>query len=217
MQVARQKVELRLISKRAIRDLRGFDRSRGHTVPKTFGAASIEYLRSIYEEELAEELQLIYERAKRILKFRRHELSKTITENFGSLEAPDFCFTLEFSQSEEEPEKIQLERRIQVKKAIADCHPLFFELFPFLPEQVVYPLEGSMDFDELVYRFEELELKHGGTLKEDDRTGLIEYSLGGAFFIRVCLQDRELAISSTKFENTLTFYQESEELVDLLT
>lgn len=217
MQVARKKVELRLVERRAIRDLSGFDRSRGHTVPKQYGVVSQEHLRALFEADLAEELQIIYERAKRVLGFRRHQLKKTITENFGSLETPDFNFALEFMQSEEEPEKIFLDRRIQVKKPISECHPLFFELFPFLPEQVVYPVEGPMDFDELVYRFEELELKRGGTLREDDRKGLIEYSQGPQFCIRLSLPDRELSISSTSFENTLSFYQESENLVDLLT
>jgi hypothetical protein len=172
--------------------LPGFSKARGHYVPEKASPAALDWAKSLLEENLQEELQLIYQRSKDILSLRRRDVKKTVEKGGGTVETEFFRYTLALSQSESDPAEVKTSREIVLLKSLRELPPTLDLIFPDAAEEIVAKIEVP-DFDELVEHFEDLKDKWGGKLAENDVTGKIEYSTKG-FTLEVDTKEGELVI-----------------------
>ena len=63
-------------------------------------------------------------------------------------------------------------------------------------DEIVVPISGSLDFDDMVDAFEHLEESIGGNLEEDEDSGIIEYSTS----------DKQIHITIQTFEKSLIIH-----------
>jgi hypothetical protein len=172
--------------------LPGFSKARGHYVPEKASPAALDWAKTLLEENLQEELQLIYQRSKDILGLRRRDLKKEVEKGGGSVETEFFRYTLALSQSESDPAELKTSREITLLKSSQELPPTLDLIFPDAAEEIVAKIEVP-DFDDLVEHFEDLKDKWGGKLTENDVTGKIEYSTKG-FTLEVDTKEGELVI-----------------------
>jgi hypothetical protein len=172
--------------------LPGFSKARGHYVPEKASPAALDWAKSLLEENLQEELQLIYQRSKDILSLRRRDVKKNVEKGGGTVETEFFRYTLALSQSESDPAEVKTSREIVLLKSLRELPPTLDLIFPDAAEEIVAKIEVP-DFDELVEHFEDLKDKWGGKLAENDVTGKIEYSTKG-FTLEVDTKEGELVI-----------------------
>jgi hypothetical protein len=172
--------------------LPGFSKARGHFVPEKASPAALEWAKFLLEENIQEELQLIYQRSKDILGLRRREVKKGVEKGGGSVETEFFRYTLALSQSDSDPAEVKTSREVVLLRRLDELPPALDLIFPDAAEEIVAKIEVP-DFDDLVEHFEDLKDKWGGKLAENDVTGKIEYSAKD-FTLIVDTREGELVI-----------------------
>lgn len=189
--------------------LPGFSKARGHYVPEKASPAALEWAKSLLEENLQEELQLIYQRSKDILGLRRREVKKAVEKGGGTVETEFFRYSLLLSQNESDPAEVKTAREVVLLKPRRELPQSMDLVFPDAAEEIVVKIEAP-DFDQLVEHFEDLKEKWGGKLAENDLTGKILYSTKG-FALEVDTLEGELVIRPVTASGCLALLEIAEE------
>ncbi|MGE8433484.1 caspase family protein [Chryseobacterium joostei] len=169
-----EKIELRKIEQEHLKQLSGF--KKGHFLPDRVSSSGERYIQSISRQEIEDEIQEIYENTKAILGLRRKDIIKEVDHGGGSIETEIFRFYFEIYQNKENPSLADMVRRLIIRVNRFDLPEDFHNIFPVQPNQIIIPIGGTIDYDDLVDKFENLESEIGGHLKDDDSTGEIIYT-----------------------------------------
>ncbi len=89
-------------SEGAVRTLSGFQKSR-HTVPAEVNATTQAFLVRLAEEELREEAEALFQKARTALGYKRKDLALDLGAGTATLTARDFTWELTYALSEADP------------------------------------------------------------------------------------------------------------------
>lgn len=185
-------LEMRVIETENVKRLSGF--KAGHFAPTKVGSSGNSYIQTISEKAIQDEIQEVYENCKTILKLKRKDIQKATDTGGGSIENLIFRYYLEINQHNENPVLAVITRRLVIRVSRKELPGNFNDIFPVQINEIVIPIDGDIDFDDLVEKFENLEEEVGGNLKEDDSKGIIVYTTKENLTITIDTTDQEMII-----------------------
>jgi hypothetical protein len=198
LQLRPERAFLRQRSAVAISDLPGFVRGR-HRLPTEHGRAAEQFVHTLAEQLLADEVREVYERAKRTLGLRRRELVRAIAEGGGNVEAPQFQFALELGLDPHDCTRARWQRRVLLLRSPHALPDGFDELFPVACDELVVPFAdvpgGVADtFDAIVERLEDFAERWGGDVDEDEASARASLRTRDGSRITLDLRAHELSL-----------------------
>jgi hypothetical protein len=137
---------------------------------------------------------IIYENTKNILNFKRRDIQKATDKGGGSIVNSIFRYFIEINQHSENPAMAVITRRLVIRVSRKELPTNFNDIFPVQINEIVIPIDGKVDFDDLVEKFENLEEVIGGKLRDDDSKGIIIYTTKENLTITIFTEDKEMVI-----------------------
>ena len=204
------KTFLRTREREHITALPGFDK-RKHRVPDHSTPTADAWIKRMLEDRLREETQTIYENAKKSLKLRRSAVERSVADGSGSVETPFFRFGIEVDQDPKRAAEARITRSLIVQVSTTLLSEDFDRIFPVGFREVVIPLAGDPDFDELVGKFEDYSEKTGGVLSENEDTATISYVSPEGVSLTVKLAERELIVRPNRNAGCLALIKSAEQ------
>lgn len=191
---------LRRMDSVAITELPGFVRGR-HRLPSEHGRAAEQFVHSLVEAALADEVRAVYDAAKQLLGLRRRELLRAVAEGGGNVDAPQFRYVLELGLDPRDVTRALWQRRV-ILQVDPDALPSGFdELFPIACDELVIPFARPSAeharvelFDRLVDRLEDFAERHGGKVREDQDLGCAGLTTRDGSHVAVDLAASELSL-----------------------
>lgn len=143
-----------------IKDLPGF--KSNHRVPSSIGDPFDSFVRSIAEDLIADEIERTSKSIKDYLDYTRKQIEVDIQKGYGAIETPDFVYTVEVTQSKENPKKYILERTLAVivNPEIISTEA-FNKLFDKDFRQLSFHFDRNINVNEFIDFAEPLEKKGG--------------------------------------------------------
>ena len=166
-----------------VKRLSGFQ--KGYFIPDRVNRTGNDFIQKISAAEIKDEIQEIYESCKSILGLKRRDIVKEADEGGGSIETPFFRYYLDISQHDSDPGLAVINRRLIIRVSRSELPDDFDDIFPKQLDEIVIPIKGTLDFDDLVEKFENLEDTVGGSLKEDDSNGIIIFTSKEGITIKI--------------------------------
>ncbi len=207
VQIDGEKAFLRSTHRQAVVQLPGFDRKK-HRVPDHCHASADRWIRQLLEEPVREETQAIYQQAKKILGLVRDQIERSAAEGAGSVETHSFCFSIDAGQDPENPAQARTVRTLRLLSAPALLPKEFDRLFPVSFQEIVTPLTGETNFDDLVRKFENYSRKVGGEVEEEEDHGLIRFLSKEGWEWVVRLKEAQLIIRPSRSTGCLALFLE---------
>jgi len=198
-----ESLELRNVKIQNVKNMTGFDKKKSHFIPTSVSYSANNFIQKISIEEIQDEIQEVYDSSKEILKLKRRDIIKESDNGGGSIENNFFRYYLEINQHDKNPELVIITRRLIIRVPRSELPSNFYEIFPIQPNNIVIPIDGDIDFDDLVEKFENLEESIGGQLQDDDFKGTIEYTSEDNLTITINTIEKEMSINPNKFLNCL--------------
>jgi len=192
-----------------VRKASGYKKS--HYVPDKLSSSGNSFIQSVFEEEVKEEIQVIYQNTKEILSLRKRQIIYNAEAGYGNVENDFFRFFLEVVQSQEDPNCARVTRKLQIRVKRNELPENFDDIFPKQIDEIVIPVEGEIDFDELVERFENLEYADGGKLYDNELKREIEYQTYSGLSILLKINEMELIITPNRTMKCLELIDSSME------
>ncbi|AFU70525.1 uncharacterized protein containing caspase domain [Psychroflexus torquis ATCC 700755] len=174
----------------------GFKKS--HFAPDRFGSSGNGFIQQAFERDLKQEIQDVYQNTKQILSLRKKQIEYAAEDGYGKVENDFFRYFIEVEQNSNEPSEAKITRCLQIRVGRDALPENFDDIFPNQIDEIVLPIEGEIDFDDLVERFENLEEEDGGTLHDDEINGEIEYQTYSGLSITIDTNEMELTISPNR-------------------
>ncbi|RRJ54767.1 caspase family protein [Paenibacillus oralis] len=194
--------------------LPGFNKKRGHFIPDRLSPKVDMFISELMDQTIQNEIQSIYDNCKEALKLRRRD----ITRGERNIDTVYFRFSIDTKQDPDDPENALTTRKLVLNMPQSSLPEGWEDVFPVTPNEIVMPISGELDYDELVKKFEDAEEEIGGRLDEDERTGIIEYTLSDGGRIIISTVDSELIIkprvSSNLRDMLLSAGQSFQQLAD---
>jgi hypothetical protein len=159
----------------AIRRLQGFD-SKRHAVPVAVTNAANAWVQRLLTARIDEEIQKIYLSAKGAMKLRRSDMRKDLRDGSADLSTPAFHYFIEAMQSPNDAAEYSILRRLSLRENWEQFRDQIGQIFRDEFDLVVVEFDaGSITFDDLVARLEDVTDRAGGTVQDDDRYGRVSY------------------------------------------
>jgi len=193
--VSPDQLVFRRITGQQVRTLPGFTRGR-HYEPDRHSDSAHDFVAGFLTEEVASELQRVYQATKTVMKLRRRNITKTVGQGSGTIDTEAFRYAIESGQDPADPARAQLIRSIRLRVAPSELPATFDTIFVEPPDQVVIKRPKMPPFDDLVDLFEDLQETDGGDLFEDDRTMAIRYTSANGLSFSVDFAAREVILES---------------------
>jgi len=150
-----------------IKSLAEFDKRR-HFVDAKVTARTNAFVQGLIEPMVEEELQGLYDEAKRVFGYRRDDLSREFGDGQGNLDAEAFRFWIESRQSNREPTEYRYTRRLEIRSNDPDDIEKLDEVFGCMFDQViVHTSNFGIDLDQIVAHFEDIAEAYGGVLLDE--------------------------------------------------
>ncbi len=202
MSIDAEKAYLRSVQCHPVTWVPGFDRNK-HRVPDRVHVSADTWVRTLFEESVRAETQKIYQNAKLLLGLVRDEVERSAAEGAGSVETASFWFSIDSGQDPEDPAQVRTVRTLRLNVPPAALPREFDSLFPVSFQEVVLPLLGEPDFDDLVRKFEAYASKTGGEVIEEEDHARIRYlsKTGWEWIVR--LNEKELILRPGKYTGCL--------------
>jgi len=204
------KMKFRKVTYSLIKKAQGFERR--FTVPKWKNHTSEQFVNNIFSEELKGEILEVYEKSKDILGLKPGDF-KYGYQNGGSVICPVFKYDIDVEHDGSSLHQAiitrQLTLRIQIQKLPAD----FDEIFPIRIDELIIPVEGELNFDDILERFGHLQERDHGTLRDNSMDETIEYLSPSGCMIKIDIPNEEVIITHNTPMNCIDLVRKS--LVDL--
>jgi len=193
--VSPDQLVFRRITGQQVRTQPGVTRGR-HYEPDRHRDSAHDFVAGFLTEEVASELQRVYQATKTVMKLRRRNITKTVGQGSGTIDTEAFRYAIESGQDPADPARAQLIRSIRLRVAPSELPATFDTIFVEPPDQVVIKRPKMPPFDDLVDLFEDLQETDGGDLFEDDRTMAIRYTSANGLSFSVDFAAREVILES---------------------
>lgn len=148
-------------SEGAVKHLSGF-RKQHHTVPDVVNPATSAFLAKLCAEELAEEGEAMFQRARALLGYKRAEISLELASPSALLTTPDFTYLLAYGLDERSPSDFIATRTLMKLEGgefmqRAECDELFAGQF----STISFALAASVRVEAVIDAVEGLEAASG--------------------------------------------------------
>jgi len=178
-------------------------KKHSHFLPKRVDESSNSFIQTVFNDELEKEIQKIYEKTKTVFSLRKREIEYGVEEGKGSIDNDFFRYSITVEQDSDNPVLAEVTRKLEIRVNRESLPERFDDVFPKQIEEIVIPIQGLIDFDELVEKFENLELLDGGKLSDNELKGEIEYQTSDGLTISISLEEMELSISPNRYMKCL--------------
>jgi len=205
LQLQQDEMFFRKVETSPIQRLPGFNR-RTHFIPDRINRRVDDFIASLLQPSIEEELETIYANCRDILGLRRREITKTLGTGNGNIDTSLFRFQIDTKQNPEDPAESMVDRRLVLLIEATAIPEGLERVFPVMPNEIVIPIDGDLNYDDLVDKFEDVKDANGGTLDDNDRTGLIEYTAPDGVVFIISAFEQELVIkprATASFANML--------------
>ncbi|MCX6240741.1 MAG: caspase family protein [Bacteroidetes bacterium] len=141
----------------SVKSLPGFIRGR-HSVPSRVNSTANNFIKSIGHKIIQEEISEISQELQKHLKYSRAKLKATTDNGSGSIETPDFDYSIEIYQSEEDSGTYVLSRKIEyIKNPEIINNPLFNRTFNGTFDNLRIAVHKKIDIAKFIDKIEALE------------------------------------------------------------
>ncbi|WP_321966880.1 caspase family protein [Burkholderia cepacia] len=177
-----------------IRTLAGFKRGY-HTVPTEASESAEAWCQRLLTEQVADELQELYETSRKALNARRKDVRKAEDSGGGDLDTAAFRYSVETGQNPDDSSEYIVRRRLELRQGWDEHRAAIDEIFGTMFDCLVVEFERMDDtFDDLVEKLEDIQENQGGDVHDDDRSKRATYQRDGVTFT-FDLKRRRLEIS----------------------
>jgi uncharacterized caspase-like protein len=160
-----------------ISSLDGFDKRRGHFVPKVVTLATTKFVLGLLSPGIDEEIQQLYEATKAAFKLKRSDVPHSSGDGQGSIDTEFFRFSIDARQDDGDPANYVIVKRLELRDAPDGHIEKIDEVFGSMFDEIVVDVEArALDFDQLVDLFEDIAKEHGGELKDEQRVSELIYT-----------------------------------------
>ncbi len=187
---------LRKITFPQVSDASGF--AKGHFIPSKVNASSNSFIQQVFDADVKDEIQNVYEKTKQILGLRKKDIKTESERGSGSVECEYYRYFIDIEQHDKFPFKAKVTRRLVIRVDRSSLPKNFDDIFPRQISEIVIPIEGELDFDLMVEKFENFEEVDGGSLTDNEQKGLIEYQTSSGLLIKINFNDNELIVSPNR-------------------
>lgn len=199
--------EFRKVDFEKIKNADGF--KKGHTIPKWRNSNTIKFVQEVFEPEIEDEVQEVYEKTKKICNLKKADIEYGSSLGGGSVECSFFRYYVDVDLSEENLSEAKITRRLQIRVTRSELPEDFDTIFPMYVDELIVPIEGKIDFADIVNKFENLAEEQGGTVSDNAAKETLEYITGGGTSITIDVQEMEVIITHYSPMRTLDLVEKS--------
>ena len=148
---------LRGVKEGAVKNLSGFEKSRGHTPPKFYSDKTQSWVADLAESDIKKEMESYHTsiQAKRLYK-RKELIYDEPTEGSAAIRTPDFEFTITYSQKADNPAEYRVIRELtRLDKPSLLAEDWFNNLFRRDFDEAVLEFTDSIDVADLIDKIED--------------------------------------------------------------
>lgn len=175
--------------------LPGFSKSKGHFIPERPSDRASDFASRLLVEELQEESREVYRDAKKVLGLKSRQINRDWTEGSASVACEAFRFDWATGQDPEEPGAARILRTLRLSADHMNDLPDGFDgMFPVSPDELVVPMDGTLDYDDFVDHFEDVAEEAGGWFDEDEDTQTMRMGMTDGVTLHFDLNEREMVI-----------------------
>ncbi len=192
------------------RDLPGFDKKRGHTVPDRHSPSADNWASRLLADDIEAESKTVYENAKKVLGLKRAQVKRSVGDGGATVDTEFFRMSWDTGQDPADAGMAIVTRQLQLRVRPAALPEDFDSIFPVDPDEMVIPIEGKIGFDKVANGFEALaDTLEGAAFEEDEDEGRASLSLGDGTAITVLTDANELIVTVANTSGALALLQES--------
>ena len=159
-----------------IASLNGFSKKFRHFVPERVNDAATGFIRDLMEDEIAGEIQALYEHAKDVFRLKRKATSLEIDVGQASLDTDVFRFSIEAAQDVSEASGYVVIRRLDLREGAASRLEEIDTVFGDMFNRIVVQQRGDpLDFDDLVDQLEDIAETRGGAVRDELARDRVSY------------------------------------------
>lgn len=141
----------------SVKNLPGFQKGF-HKVPSYMGPAPDNFIKEKGTQIIKEEIETLSENLKTSLRYKRNEIRPSTDLGVGSIETPDFDYSISISQSESDPGEYIVTRRLDnFKNSDIVSRPEFNSVFSNHFDNLVFELSNKVSITKLIDTIETLE------------------------------------------------------------
>jgi hypothetical protein len=144
------------------------------------------WARRLLKDEIAEELQTVYQNAKDVLRLKSREIDKQEEAGSGTVDTEVFRFAVEARPSDKDPGEAFVRREIRLRVPHSDLPDEFDDIFPNPVDEFVVSLPGSKGkFGALIDKIKDAADAISADVTSDPTKGLIELRLSSGTRIAI--------------------------------
>lgn len=169
--------------------------TKGYSIPKFRNRTSDQFVKKVFEPEIQGEVQEVYENAKKVLNLKKVDFVYGSSRDGGSVECKFFRYFVDIEHSSANISEAKITRRLMIRVNRSQLPTNFDSIFPLYVDELIIPIEGDIDFDDLVNKFENLKQEQGGDFSDNEMEGVMEYITDGGTSLKVDTSNKELIIT----------------------
>jgi hypothetical protein len=194
--------EFRKIIFKKLKKAEGFEPH--FTVPKFRGRSAEQFVQRVFAPEIETEIQEVYENTKKIFGLRKADIDYGTSDAGGGVQCSIFRYFVDVEHSLDDISEAKITRRLIIRVSRDQIPEDFDTIFPVYVDELIVPIEGNIDFDEIVNQFENLQAEQGGTFSDNEMQGTMEYITGSGASLQVDTRNKELIITHYSPMRTLS-------------
>ncbi|MEC5143189.1 caspase family protein [Chitinophaga sp. 212800010-3] len=187
------KAIFRKIDSERIKDAPGF--RKGHSVPKWKNATSIKFVQELFAKDVENDIQSVYDGAKKILNLRGAEIDQNASIDGGYIKCEYFRYYLDIDLDEDDLSKAKMTRQLELRVPRKRLPNNFDSIFDMYLDELIIPIIGDIKFSDVLNQFENLAEQYGGSVKDRRAKGTVEYLTDRATSITINTEENELIIT----------------------
>jgi hypothetical protein len=198
---------LRKVSETQIR--KALPKGKNWSVPKFVNQTTQRFVQDLFVGESKNEIQEIVNRAIDVFELRDEDFNYGSNRDGGHIECEYFRFDLSVNQHDSDPSLAVIRREIYPLVSLNSLPTDFDSIFPNRIDELVIPIDGKINADDLIHKFENFQRKEKGTLKVEKMHGIIEYITQAHTSMTVDINAQELIVTKYGFSSPLALIRES--------
>jgi hypothetical protein len=207
-----EKIKLLKKDNKSVKEASGFKGT--HWVPEKVSLAILSFIRGVFEQEISDEIQSIYQNAKDLLNLRRRDVTKKITQEGGVIETTVFKYKLSVCQNSKYPSYAQFDRELTIHD-FDQITSDFDNIFNFRLRNILLDCNVSIDdFEDTVEKFENLAESENGRLEDDDRNFTITLTSVDGLVLTLYMKEQKILLTTNRNYEMKDFLERAERLIN---
>jgi uncharacterized caspase-like protein len=196
-----KKAIFRKVDYESIKRAEGFQKN--HTLPKFFNKTAVTFVHNVFHPEIEVEVQEIYQKTKTMFSLRKADVLYGASPGGGSVECAFFRYFVDVDLEKDDLSNAKVTRKLEIRVGRSEIPENFDTIFPIYLDEVIIPIEGDIDFDDIVAKFENLAEVQGGKTSDHQNTEIVEYVAPGGTSIKIDVLEKELTITHYGLSRTV--------------